>query len=213
MAKRRSIEETFKAIQPPGRQGIPNPPTISVGAASNGSDFSTALSQAGQQITQLQSAYQQQASLIQANTQAIQGNTSAQSSRSAGSTAGGVASSLLGGMGLGLLSPLISGIASLFGGGSSTPAPLPVYVPPSPVSINAPIFSATPSVASSGTTASAASTPTAATSSQATASPQITVNVNAMDSQSFMDHSTDIANAVREAMLNMHPINGVVASL
>ena len=38
-------------------------------------------------------------------------------------------------------------------------------------------------------------------------------NVNAMDSQSFMDHSTDIANAVREAMLNMHPINGVVASL
>ena len=39
------------------------------------------------------------------------------------------------------------------------------------------------------------------------------MNVNAMDSKSFMDHSTDIANAVREAMLNMHPINGVVASL
>jgi len=37
--------------------------------------------------------------------------------------------------------------------------------------------------------------------------------VNAMDSQSFMDRSTDIANAVREAMLNMHPINDVVASL
>ncbi len=42
---------------------------------------------------------------------------------------------------------------------------------------------------------------------------QVTVNVNAMDSQSFMDHSDDIANAVREAMLNIHPINGVVASL
>ena len=39
------------------------------------------------------------------------------------------------------------------------------------------------------------------------------MNVNAMDSQSFMDRSNDIANAVREAMLNMHPINGVVASL
>ena len=34
-----------------------------------------------------------------------------------------------------------------------------------------------------------------------------------MDSQSFMDHSTDIANAVRAAMLNLHPINDVVASL
>ena len=44
--------------------------------------------------------------------------------------------------------------------------------------------------------------------------PQITVNVSAMDSQSFLDHSTDISEAlVREAMLNMHPINDVVASL
>lgn len=212
MAKRRSIEETFQAIQPKWRKGIPNPPTISVGAASDGSDFSSSLSQAGQQISQLESAYRQQASLIQANTQAIQGNTSAQSSRSAASVAGGMASSLFGGLGLGLLSPLISGIASLFGGGSSTPAPLPVYVPPSPVSIDAPIYSPTPSVASSGTTAPAASTPSA-TASNPAASPQITVNVNAMDSQSFMDHSTDIANAVREAMLNNHPINGVVASL
>jgi hypothetical protein len=34
-----------------------------------------------------------------------------------------------------------------------------------------------------------------------------------MDSQSFMDRSNDIASAVREAMLNMHPINNVVAEL
>jgi hypothetical protein len=54
---------------------------------------------------------------------------------------------------------------------------------------------------------------TSQSGSQANSAPQITVNVNAMDSQSFMDHSTDIANAVREAMLNMHPINDVVASL
>jgi hypothetical protein len=39
------------------------------------------------------------------------------------------------------------------------------------------------------------------------------VNVNAMDSQSFMDRSDDIASAVRAAMLNMHPINDVVADL
>ena len=197
---KRSIEETFQAIKPKGRKGIPNPPTIAVGEASDNGDLATSLSQAGQQIAQLQSAYQQQASLITANTQAIQGNTSAQSGHSALSAAGGVASSLLGGGALGLLSPLISGIASLFGG-SSTPAPLAIYTPPPPVAINATLNSAAPSAA-----------PSAAGSTQA-APTQVTVNVNAMDSQSFMDHSDDIANAVREAMLNMHPINGVVASL
>jgi hypothetical protein len=194
-----SIEEAFKAVKPKGRKGIPNPPTIGVGITSNNTDLAASLSQAGQQIAQLQSAYQQQASLITANTQAIQGNTSAQAARSALSTAGGLASSLLGGGGLGLLSPLISGIASLFGG-SSAPKPLPFYVPPPPVAINGTLNSATPNAASAGGT-------------QPAAPSQVTVNVNAMDSKSFLDHSTDIANAVREAMLNMHPINGVVASL
>src|SRR5580658_10462219 len=91
MAKR-SLEETFKAVKPKGRRGIPNPPTIGVGVSSNNSDLSASLSQAGQQIAQLQSAYQQQAALITANTQAVQGNTSAQSTHSAASAVGGVAS-------------------------------------------------------------------------------------------------------------------------
>lgn len=198
----RSIEETFKAVKPKGRKGIPNPPAIGVGVTSNNTDLAASLSQAGQQIAQLQAAYQQQASLITANTQAIQSNTSAQG-HSVLSTAGSVASSLLGGGGLGLLSPLISGIASLFGG-NSAPKPLPIYVPPPPVAINAALNSATPNSAA----------PNAASAGSQVAAPsQVTVNVNAMDSQSFMDHSNDIANAVREAMLNMHPINGVVASL
>jgi len=207
---RNNIEETFQAIQPKGWQGIPSPPTISAGASSADGDLGTALSQAGQQIAQLQSAYQQQASLITANTEAVQGNTSAQGSHSAGSTVGSVASSLLGGS-LGLLSPLISGIASLFGG-SSTPAALPTYTPPPPVAINATLQSATPSPAS-GTTAGSSSASSQSGSNQTNAAPQITVQVNAMDSQSFMDRSSDIANAVRAAMLNLHPINDVVASL
>ena len=61
--------------------------------------------------------------------------------------------------------------------------------------------------------AAQASSQSATGSLPAPAAPQVTVNVTAMDSQSFMDHSNDIANAVREAMLNMHPINGVVATL
>jgi hypothetical protein len=208
---KRSIEETFQAIKPKGRKGIPTPPTIGVGVTSDNSELASSLSQAGQQISQLQAAYQQQAALISANTQAVQGNTSAQG-KSAGSVAGGVASSLFGGA-LGLLSPLISGIASLFGG-SSTPAALPFYTPPPAVAISANLNSATPALPGSGSAApNSGSTSGTAASTQPAGVQQVTVNVNAMDSQSFMDHSADIASAVREAMLNMHPINDVVSSL
>jgi hypothetical protein len=41
----------------------------------------------------------------------------------------------------------------------------------------------------------------------------ILVQVQAIDSQSFMDHSNDIAAAVRQAMLNMHSVNDVIADL
>jgi predicted nucleotide-binding protein len=44
-------------------------------------------------------------------------------------------------------------------------------------------------------------------------SPQITIQVQAMDSRSFIDHSQDIAKAVREAMLNMHSLNDVISDL
>ncbi|MDE3196796.1 MAG: hypothetical protein KGN84_10660 [Acidobacteriota bacterium] len=204
----RSIEEVIDTIAPSRRRGIPNPSTIEVGVSGSGNDLSTSLSQAGQQIAQLQSAYRQQANLIAQNTQAIQSNTSAQSGHSIGSTIGHVASSFLGGA-FGFLSPIISGIASLFGGGRSTPAPLPIYTPPSPVSINAVVSAppaATPPASPATGTASSSNT-------QAQSAPHITVNINAMDSQSFMDRSNDIASAVRAAMLNMHPINDVVANL
>ena len=203
----RSIEEVIDTIAPSRRRGIPNPPTIDVGASSNSGDLSNSLSQAGQQIAQLQSAYQQQVNLIAENTQAIQSNTSAQAGHSSGGAIGHVASSLFGGA-LGFLSPLVSGIASLLGGGSATPAALPIYTPPSPVSINA-VVSAPPPQSSA---AASSVSPSSPAGRQAPA-PQITVNVNAMDSQSFMDRSNDIASAVRAAMLNMHPINDVVAEL
>jgi hypothetical protein len=39
---------------------------------------------------------------------------------------------------------------------------------------------------------------------------QITVQVQAMDSQSFLDHSNDIALAVRQAMLQSSVLNDVI---
>lgn len=43
--------------------------------------------------------------------------------------------------------------------------------------------------------------------------PQITVNVQAMDSRSFLDRSHDIAQAVREAMLNSGVLSDVVREI
>jgi hypothetical protein len=206
----RSIEETFRAIRPRGQTGVPDAPTIAVGVAGSNGDLSTSLSQAGQQISQLQAAYQQQAALVSANTLALQSNTSAQGGHTLGDTAGKLATGLFGGA-LGLLSPLISGIAGLFSS-HSTPAPLPIYTPPAPVAISSTLQSG-PQGGSQGATGSTASG-TAASAAPPTAAVQnVTVNVSAMDSQSFLDRSADIANAVREAMLNLHPINDVVANL
>jgi hypothetical protein len=39
------------------------------------------------------------------------------------------------------------------------------------------------------------------------------VQVQAMDSRSFMDHSDEIARAVREALLNAHSLGDVMSEL
>jgi hypothetical protein len=189
MPRQRNIEEEFQAIAPQAWQGIPAAAPIVVGL-SGGSDEG---SQASQEIAALEAQFRQQTAILQANLQAVAGNAPA-----GGSSIGeDVAGHFGGGLGgLGLLSPVLSGLLSLFGAGGSKsePDPLPVYTAP-------------PSIQISDTLRDSPAPQAANTA------PQITVHVSAMDSQSCMDHSTDIANAVREAMLNQHPINDVVASL
>ena len=195
MPRQRNIEEEFHAIAPQGWQGVAATAPIVVGLG--GEDSGSSWSQASQEIAMLEGQFRQQTALLQANLQAVQGNSPA----GGGSAVDDVASHFGGGFsGLGMLSPVVSGLLSLFGAGGSKsePDPLPNYTAP-------------PSIQISDTLRDAAA-PQAA-SQTASAAPQITVHVNAMDSQSFMDRSTDIANAVREAMLNLHPINDVVASL
>jgi hypothetical protein len=228
----RSIEEVIGAIAPSRRRGIPNPPVLGGSVSSESGDLANSLSQAGQQIAQLQAAYSQQANLIAENTQALQTNTSTQSSRSAGSVLGHAASGLFGGA-LGFLSPIVTGIASLFGGGSQTPPVLPIYTAPPPVSITAVLQSPAASPPAPASTVPVLQSPVpppisiapliqspapapaqpAPATAQSNSATHVTVNINAMDSQSFLDRSNDIANAVRSAMLNMHPINDVVTSL
>jgi hypothetical protein len=176
----------------------------------NPNDLLTAtLKDTSEQLQQWRATAQAQANAVGLNTSALQQNTAAQGK---GSTAGGIlstASSFLGG-GLGAL-PLISGLLGLFGGGHSKAQPaLPKYLAPPSLSIQN-------SVDAGGTAGPAVydqfGMPRNASSGTAPSQPSVTVNVQAMDSRSFMDHSFQIAQAVREAMLNLHPINDVVNEL
>ncbi len=112
------------------------------------------------------------------------------------------------GLGSGL-SPLISGLVSLFGGGGGggqTTAITP-YIQPLPVNLQAG-FSGSTAGGASGVNYAEGGQPRQTTA--ASAQQQITVQVQAMDSQSFLDRSTDIAAAVRKAMLETSMLNDVI---
>jgi hypothetical protein len=135
--------------------------------------------------------------------------------------------------------PLIVGLLGLFGGGD-TPAPpaLVKYAMPDPIYFEGAdtgndvsgadydqmgmprVYGAAPDGASAqasglavpGSSGSGAPSGPGPGGAPAPA-PQITVNVQAMDSRSFLDHSNEIAQAVRDAMLNLNSINDVVNDL
>ncbi len=152
-----------------------------------------------------------------------------------GGSSGGLGGLLGGGLLGGGLGALFSGISSLFGGGPSQPAPLTQYLPPDKQDFNLadtngqvtdsvndsygqPRAASFTELALSGLqpatqSANSASNGVPSGSAPSAQSTQVTVQVQAMDSQSFLDRSGDIAQAVRQAMLNMHSINDVVNDL
>lgn len=110
------------------------------------------------------------------------------------------------------ISPIITGIAKLFGAfrkHEEPPALEPFTLPPS-IRLDAGLDAGTQNL--SPVSYSQGYQPRL---SQPTVAPMapIQVNVNALDSQSFLDHSEDIARAVKEAMLHAHSLNDVVAEL
>ena len=165
------------------------------------------IAQLANQLQQLQTENQAATASMQASSLTTRGGSA--SGTSSGPSIGGTLLDVLGG-GLGL-SPLISGLASLFGGSgdSSTPALLTKFELPPSIQANG-------GVSESGGQAFAVDNPqgglprAAPTGGQASSPSQITVQVQAMDSQSFLDHSSDIAQAVRQAMLQSSVLNDVV---
>jgi len=168
-------------------------------------DVNEQLSSLASQVGGLTSVQQSQVSATQDNTQALGQNTSTRGSGgSVGGTVGGIASSILGGG----LSPLITGLLSLFGDSSTQQrtVPLPFTLPPA-VDYRGGLIS-------NGQVVPVDSGQGGQVRQQSTsAAPQITVQVNAMDSQSFLDHSDEIANAVKSALLNSHSLGDVIGGL
>jgi hypothetical protein len=160
-----------------------------------------------QQLQELQTINQTQIETMKANTNAVAQSTGAKG-QGGGSTAASIGSTLLNVFGVGSgLSPLISGLIGLFGGGgSSQPAPLTPYIRPLPVNLMAGVSSSSPS-GPFGVDYGQGGQPRPVTAAAAT---QITVQVQAMDSKSFLDHSNDIAMAVRQAMLESSTLNDVI---
>lgn len=181
--------------------------------AGGGSGSSDATQQLAQQLQQLESVAQSETETVQANTQAINQNTTELGQRSGSSTASEAGSAIEGILGVGTgLSPLISGVASLFsglfgGGGSQQSVPTTFLMPPS-VNVNAGVNEAAPTQPFAVDYAAGGAPRGATANSQSSA--QITVQVQAMDSQSFLDHSQEIAEAVRQAMLQSSVLNDVI---
>lgn len=164
-------------------------------------------------LTQATQAINAQTGATGVNTDALGQNTAVRGSSSGGGGAAGVfntVSQFLGG-GLSLI-PLVSLFAGLFGGGPSAPPPPPVpyALPPA---LHMELSSNYQDVIFGENGLPRAVPDTSPNNAAANAAPQITVQVQAIDSQSFLDHSDEIAQAVRQAMLNMHAINDVVADL
>ncbi len=177
---------------------------VLAGATAGTAGLSEEIAQLADQLQQLQTASQAATESLRASSRGTTGGSS--SSGSIGSTLLDV---FAGGLGL---SPLISGLASLFGGGGanstsgSTTLPLTRFALP-------PSIQAQGGVSESGGQPFAVDNPQGGLPRAApvqAAPAQITVQVQAMDSQSFLDHSADIAMAVRQAMLESSVLNDVV---
>jgi len=183
-----------------------------------GEELGGSLQTIAAQLEQIRPVAQQQAAALVDNTEAITANTVTLTSGVTGSAvaekAKSVATTILKGL---TLSPLISGLVGLFrGGDKEEPAAVVRYSPPKPIRLQTGLIRG-------GADAIAAvdyddegrprAIGNAGAAGQTYLGVPITIQVQAMDSRSFLDHSEEIARAVREALLNAHSLGEVISEL
>ncbi|MGH9672440.1 MAG: hypothetical protein ACRD44_04615 [Bryobacteraceae bacterium] len=173
-------------------------------SAATGRRFEENIERMTEEIRQLRAGSQRQLEAVLANTVALERSSGPGVVREALEGTG----STLGKTGF-LLSPLISGIRALFGGGEPEPPPALVrYELPPSIRMEAGLDGGSIQPLRYGQDG----LPRVARPAPA-ALPPITVQVQAMDSRSFLDHSAEIASAVRQAILSAHSLSDVVADL
>ncbi len=199
----RSLSELTDELR---RTGVGRPTSAELAASAstvstNGSrDLENALTSTASELRSLGSGFSDSAKAIQDGFASLGRSLPGVSNGVLGqlSGGGGVGSLLKSGFGL---APLALSIAKLFGGGNEAAPTFEKYDLPAPQSL---------SVANADGPLQGLPQVVRGAGSEVRSVPQIVVNVSAMDSQSFMDRSDDIARAVRSAMLHMHPLNDVV---
>ena len=165
----------------------------------------------GEKLSELARASQSQARTLEDNTAALGQNSlsrAGEAVKSAVSSIGGFSALSMGPA----LLPLITGIAKLFGGSKAETASSPVadYAWPAPLRVEA-------GIGGGGVHYDANGAPRfdarggAGTTLPTRWAPEINIQVQAIDSRSFMDHSEEIARAVRAAMLESHMLSDVVS--
>jgi hypothetical protein len=183
-----------------------------LGTSGGSSGLNDQLTSITQQLQQLQTINQTQIETMEENTLAVSQNSTTKGG-SAGSTASSVGSTIGSVLGFGLgLSPLISGLVSLFGGGGGSTQALPLVPYVAPPSVNATAGISSSQAGAFGVDSADGGLPRPQPSASSS-STQITVQVQALDSQSFLDHSDDIAQAVRQAMLESTTLNDVIRAV
>ena len=162
----------------------------------------------GEKLSELARVSQSQARTLEDNTAALGQNSlsrAGEAVKSAVSSIGGFSALSMGPA----LLPLITGIAKLFGGSKAETAssPAAAFALPAPLRVEAGIGSG----GAGGVSYDGNGVPRFDTRKVSETAPQVTIQVQAMDSRSFMDHSEEIARAVRGAMLESHMLSDVVS--
>jgi len=117
------------------------------------------------------------------------------------------------------MAALVKGLFGLFGGDAPTQQPFERYEMPPAITFESAETAAGLTAGSYDQAGAMRPVGTGGSQSETSSGgsrdnpPQINVNVQAMDAQSFLDHSEQIAQAVRGAMLSMSSINDVVNEL
>ena len=151
----------------------------------------------------------------QENTAALQSGSRSNQAETAAKSIGQIAKTAAGSLGAIGFSPILSGLLKLFGGGGSNvvaQAPPVPYVLPRSLQLDAGLFEQGARLATTDTSQTGLPRSVGSVVKN-TETQTVNVQIHALDAKSILDRSDDIANALREAVLNSHGVNDVLGDL